>query len=495
MNSYLESMQRLREDFLAAQYVVDPLLEAIGEKGQSDLTRNHTMATSRALEGRDDGLATLIRLFVLQQNQPAEAVRRTLDVDALAAMGILAEESGQIRATVDIRPFGDETDQSSGWVVSDHAASLDTQDLAPRPDHVLGVSPASISLSQITDRRNVGSALDLGTGCGIQALHLAWHADRVTATDMNPRALTLAGLTFALNQVDVSTRLGSLYEPVEDDRFDLIATNPPFVISPDSGPRLVYRETEYRSDDLMRAVVSGAGPRLNPGGSLHVVGNWAHVKGEDWKQRLTGWIPDGCDAFIVQREILDVYEYIEIWLADAGLRGHKDYLPRYRQWLEYFDCLGVEGVGMGWITMVKSGSSSPRVVCEHWPYPVEQPVAHDLMAHLTAMDYQSWSDSQILDRRWLLAPGTVQETTGVPGDPDPAHIVLRRIDGLKRAIDVDAGLGGVLGACDGELTLGMILPAVATLIEADHQSFVREVMPQIRQLISQTWLTPVRETD
>jgi len=483
-------MKRLRDDFMRADYRTDAVLNAIGPHGQMALARNHTMAATRALAGRDDGLATLIRLFVLQQWQPAGPVGRAVGAASLTELGLLTAEGSGFRAAVDVRPFADDTDGTSGWVVSDHTATLDTRDIPPAPDLVLGISPASISLAQITPRRSVGRALDLGTGSGVQSLHVARRARQVVATDVNPRALSLANLTFALNGITVETRLGSLYDPVQSETFDLITSNPPFVISPGTGPRLVYREAGRSSDDLMKDVITLAGPHLTDGGSLHIVGNWAHLRGSSWSERVAAWIPAGCDAFFVEREILDPYEYIEIWLADAGLAGKPDYVARYTEWLDYFDRLGIEGVGMGWITMVKSGSASPRVLCESWPHPVRQPVAQDLVAHLRAVDVQSWSDAQIMDLPWVLAPGTMQETASVPGHENPSHVVLRRADGLMRAVEVDSGLGGVLGACDGELTLARIIAAVAQLMQADPQALTNDLMPHIRQLISQTWLTP-----
>jgi len=486
----MDVMKRLRDDFMRADYRTDAVLNAIGQQGQMALTRNHTMAASRALAGRGDGLATLIRLFVLQQWQPTEPVARTVDAASLADLGLLTQEGSGFRASVDVRPFADDTDGTSGWVVSDHTATLDTRDLAPAPDLVLGISPASISLSQITPRKSVGRALDLGTGSGVQSVHVARRARQVVATDVNPRALTLANLTFALNAIKVETRLGSLYDPVQSETFDLITSNPPFVISPGTGPRLVYREAGQSSDDLMRDIITGAGPHLTDGGSLHIVGNWAHVRGSSWSERVAAWIPRGCDGFFVERETLDPYEYIEIWLADAGLAGKPDYAARYSEWLDYFDQLNIEGVGMGWVTMVKSGSASPRVICESWPHPVRQPVAQDLMAHLRAMDVQSWSDTQIMDLPWVLAPGCMQETASVPGHENPTQVVLRRGDGLMRAVEVDPALGGVLGACDGELLLGRIIAAVAQLMQADLRALTDDVMPHIRHLISQTWLTP-----
>ncbi|MDR2975222.1 MAG: methyltransferase [Propionibacteriaceae bacterium] len=490
MDSYAEAMKRLRDDFMSANYFADPVMDAIGRKGQLALTRNHTIAAERALSGRDDRLATLIRLFVLQQAQPRTLVEAAVDCGRLTRLGLLVDGGDRMWASVDIRPTDDMTDSVSGWVVSDHVANLNTRVARPAPDHVLGASPASISLSHITSRRSVGRALDLGTGSGYQSLHLSRHAREVVATDVNPRALTLATLSFALNDLSVSTRLGSLYEPVSGEQFDLITTNPPFVIAPPSGERLVYREAGHTSDDLMRAVVSGAADRLRPGGSLHVVGNWAHLADTPWQDHVSAWIPSGCDAFIVEREELDPYEYIEVWLADAGLNGSADYRRRYDQWLAYFDACRVEAVGMGWITMVKSGSPRPRVSCLRWPHAVDQPVGADLMAHLSAMDLAELDDAQILDRAWTLAPGTVQETTGEPGASQPTHVVLRRSDGLGRAIEVDAALGGVLGACDGDLTLRMIISAVAQIMRAPLTEFEQSTVRRVRQLIAQTWLTP-----
>src|SRR5262249_61743671 len=85
-------------------------------------------------------------------------------------------------------------------------------------------------------RQPVAAALDLGVGCGVQALHLSRHAGTVTGTDVNPRALRLAGFTAALNGQRWELLPGPFYAPVADRRFDLVVSNPPFVIGPgDSG--------------------------------------------------------------------------------------------------------------------------------------------------------------------------------------------------------------------------------------------------------------------
>src|SRR5206468_8352084 len=104
------------------------------------------------------------------------------------------------------------------------------------PDVVTGVNAASRTLATLTVRRPVERALDIGTGSGVEALLTTRHAAHVVATDVNPRALRLAELSARLSGVSLELREGSLFEPVEEERFDLIVANPPFVISPTTAP-------------------------------------------------------------------------------------------------------------------------------------------------------------------------------------------------------------------------------------------------------------------
>jgi hypothetical protein len=86
---------------------------------------------------------------------------------------------------------------------------------------VLGVGAASLTLAAATPRATVGRTMDLGAGCGIQALLAQDHSDVVVATDRNPRATGFTRLAAALNGVDVDARTGDLLEPVAAEAFDL----------------------------------------------------------------------------------------------------------------------------------------------------------------------------------------------------------------------------------------------------------------------------------
>jgi methylase of polypeptide subunit release factors len=419
-----------------------------------------------------------------------ERARPELSVPMVRA-GILAVNHDQARALVDVRPYA--ADDGTYWVCADLTPGLDGMVTPTRPDLVLGVSAASTSLAQLTPREPVETAMDLGTGCGVQSLHLARHARRIVATDVNPRALELAEVTLMINDVTgVELRQGDLFASVAADRFDLITTNPPYVISPSHGPRLTYREGHLSGDELVERIVRHGPDHLLPGGTLAVLANWAHLAGHDWQERLAGWIPPGCDAHVIQRELLDPCEYAEIWLADAGLVGSPGYRRHYAEWLDYFQALGIEAVGLGWIIVRRSESADPAIRIEHWPYAVEQPVASALLGEQDGVELdRRLADIDLLAVRWRLVDHVVEETSGVPGAADPQHLILRQQRGLRRAVEVDTALGGVVGACDGELPLGLLIDSVAGLLELEPATLQTDVVPRIRRLVVEGFLQPV----
>jgi len=232
-------------------------------------------------------------------------------------------------------------------------------------------------------------------------------------------------------------------------------------------------------------VVRDGVSHLAEGGTLQVLANWAHLQGRDWADRMGEWLAGtGCDAHVVQREVLDVHEYVELWLADAGLAGSPDYRRRYAEWLDYFAGLGIEAVGMGWLLLHRADRADPWVRIEAWPYGVEQPIAPALAAELDAVQVErGLDDAAVLGRHWVLAPDVVEETTGEPGAGDPQHIVLRQQRGFRRAVEADTALAGVLGACDGELGLDQILASVAGLLGVDATLLAADLVPRVRDLV------------
>jgi release factor glutamine methyltransferase len=125
-------------------------------------------------------------------------------------------------------------------------------------------------------------------------------AFRVVATDVVAEAAALAARNAARLGAELDVRVGDMWEPIpEDERFDLIVSNPPYVTDAeyDALDRNV-REYEPASalrggaDGLafVRTVVVGAERRLRPGGLLLVEIGWKHG---DAVRKLEGRKVDG----------------------------------------------------------------------------------------------------------------------------------------------------------------------------------------------------------
>ncbi|MCL7393050.1 MAG: methyltransferase [Thaumarchaeota archaeon] len=130
--------------------------------------------------------------------------------------------------------------------------------------------PLSVSklMANCITLRGGEHVLDLGTGSGFLAIVASkLGAGSCVATDISPDAVAIARANAELNAVyNIDVRQGNLYEPVENERFDLIISNPPMTPS----PRHLKPETYGGPDGriVLDAVLKGAKDHLKPGGRL-----------------------------------------------------------------------------------------------------------------------------------------------------------------------------------------------------------------------------------
>ncbi|WP_433684137.1 DUF7059 domain-containing protein [Nocardia sp. CA-119907] len=338
----------LRAALTRVGYDADTLLEVLGPDAHAALGRSEPVPVRRAARSAG-ALGTLIRLLLLGDALPEREVAAALaplDIDRAVVAGLLTRDGDDVRAALDLRPL--DTGGGTRWILSDLDDSMRRRTLSE--DHVLGVGHASLSLLRATPTRRVGSVLDLGTGCGVQAVHAAAYADRVTATDVNARALWLAEATAALNELDIELLEGSWFEPVAGRRFDQVVANPPFVVGP-ARIEHTYRDSGLALDGASELVISQASDLLAPGGTAAMLAAWVHVDGEDWRQRVSSWLPaHGVDAWVVQRDIADPALYVGTWLRDAGLDPRDPAAQaRAEQWLDAFTAADVDGIGFGFV--------------------------------------------------------------------------------------------------------------------------------------------------
>jgi len=340
---------------------------------------------------------------------------------------------------------------SGGGPVVDELDGLELvcdPDDADRPDLVQGATQAARTLAGLIVRRRVRTALDLGTGCGVLALTLARHAERVVGTDVNPRAIRFARLSAQRNGIgNVEWREGDWYAPVRGERFDLIACNPPYVISPDD--RLLFRD----GSEATGGVVRGAGAHLTAGGLAHLLVNWAHPA-EDWVGPLRGWIPPGCDALVVHHASMRPHQYAQTW-------ARAEDVPR---WLRWYREQGIEAIGAAFLLLRRRDDDGPPRLqaLEAVTAPTQRAGVH-VERILRGTDLAARGDDALLAARlrvtdgvrvertarrragaWEHEPATVRvvPTVGVQATvPGPLAGVVLALDGTRPARDVLAGRG------------------------------------------------------
>ena len=231
----------------------------------SALARSDAATVRRHCRGAGTA-GLLLRLFVLSDPVPRPKVEAALPEVPIAdgeAAGLWSPaDGGLVRASVDLRPV--DTGHGTRWIFSDVDGSM--VHAQTRPDHVLGVGQATLSLLRITPSSPADSVLDLGTGCGIQLVHALENAGSGTGTDITQRCLELAAASLAINGLEAELLRGPWFEPVQDRVFDRIVANPPFVVGP-SEQGHSYRESGMALDGASRTVVSGAAGHLAAGGT------------------------------------------------------------------------------------------------------------------------------------------------------------------------------------------------------------------------------------
>jgi methylase of polypeptide subunit release factors len=416
------------EERIAGALHIDP--PAQGTRAQAN--------ARRLSEG--DPLGTLIRLFTLGASVPRTHAEQVLDVTEACAAGLLTIDGDRVAAPLAV------VEWQGLLLAHDHEAAM------PLPaDHVTGISNATRTLAALTVRRSVDRALDIGTGCGSQALLASRHAREVVATDITARSLEVARVNCALNGVDnVELRQGSFFEPVAGELFDLIATNPPFVVSPDA--ELVFRDGGLARDDVSRLVVTQLPRHLEPGGFASTLLCWAHDADAHWSRPLREWLAgSGCDAFVVRYVAEDPLEYALKW-ADA------DAVDR---WIEYYREAGIDALSTGGVVLRKrvDGEDGWIETAEAETGPTGS--ANDqLLRIFAAHDF----DGDLLDARLALAPHHLEERLAwQDGAYRPQRLALALDEGVGVEVPVEPDALPALFALNGERPLRELRDVEAAL--------------------------------
>ena len=224
---------------------------------------------------------------------------------------------------------------------------------------VVDVSSAAASVAALTVRREVGAALDLGTGSGVHALLAARHADRVVGVDVNPHALSVARVSQHLNRPR-ERQLG---------RRRLVRTGARAALRPRGldppcrdfarQSRSLWRDSALGGEALSRQLVRESAEHLADGGFATVFCAWTHADGA-WDDRPREWVADlGCDSLILKFVSHEPLTYALEGVSIAPGTDRETLPQTIERWMEHYRRAGIEQIAGGVIVLRRSSGT-------HW---------------------------------------------------------------------------------------------------------------------------------
>lgn len=477
----------VRDALLSAGYEEETVLRYLDAE-ESITVSNRQMPRLLKMTNRGTPLDAFLRLFFFCVAVDFSLVRKAvapMTVESWRDGGLLETDGDTVISPMRLAPTG------KLWVVFDPSPRLTGR--AAGSDHVHGVGYTSINLINATMRRHFRTVLDLGTGCGIQGLLCSDHSDQVISTDINSRALNIAAFNAAINRIEnIEFRKGNLFEPIRENRFDLIIMNPPFVISPDS--LFSYRDNSRDGDGFVKELIQAAPDHLNEGGFFQMIAQWAHLGQSTWQDRLSGWFEGTeCDAWALKIATQSPSAYAINWIAETEDHDSSGYVEQWNRWTDFYEKNKIEAVSTGIINLRRRISGPYRYWFHEDADRVDESAGEDIFRFFELKDFLAGTSNEELLETPLKISADVRldhfsRSNGEGWHPD--RVILRRTKGVHYAGNLDGRMTGVLGLCNGQRTLAELTEILAKSLGVKRGRIADSFLSIIRGFIERGYLLP-----
>ncbi|MFO0949009.1 MAG: methyltransferase [Planctomycetota bacterium] len=478
---------RARDFLFAEGYTESGICRVLGLDALATPRANDIPQWQRKTRG-GTRLDTLIRLFmtgVTVDRRIAGDALSPVGMDRWMAAGLLGEEGDQVAAKIKLLPYG-------GLLLAfDRPLDLVA---GTRPNFVMGVGSSTKTLVNTAIRAPEGHVLDLGTGCGVLGLLAAKGCASVVGTDRNPRAIDFFRFNARLNDIrNVEGRCGDLFEPVAQEKFHGIFSNPPYVISP--AGKYVYRDSGCAGDDFCRRLIGEIPAYLEEGGFAQVLCNWIHPKNGDWRARLQSWFEgSGCDAWILHSDTWDPSLYALMWIKGTESEDPRIVDRAFNEWMDYYESAGVEAISMGLVVLRRTSGRPNWFKVTRSPEKMVGPAgaAIRLRFHLLDFIQGTAQDSVLLTQRLRVSKLVRMEQTCEPGSGGWRGVGsrLKLVSGLAETANIDPLMAHLVGRCDGTRELAAIVREINERIDVDPGQFVPACLGVVRSLVELGFLLP-----
>jgi methylase of polypeptide subunit release factors len=471
-------VRRLRDMLVAVSFTGEKIGEALGS-GDEIVSRSSGIPVQVRQLAQHGTFGALVRLLILDLDVPIvelEPAITPLTIDDLVVLRVIERRGDQARPLVRIVPH------DHLLITSD--VRLRAGEAAPA-DHVPGVHRPSVTLAHLTVRRQVRSFLDLGTGCGVEAMLASPHAERVLATDVSARAINFAAFNAQLNLTpNIQHRLGSWFEPAGDERFDTIVCNPPYVISPAS--EYIYRDSGLKGDSVSEQVVRSIPAHLAEGGFGTVQISWVADPDGDEVEPVRRWVQDsGCDAWLLHYRTDKPLDTAAVWnQMESG--DPEKYGRIMDTWMAYYRELGIRGIAYGSLIL-------RRRTGVNWfrtdPLPAERlkPASDHIQRVFAAHDLLAGAGDgeRLLDVRMRVVPKAVaeQKVRFQDGEAQVERMNLTMDEGIGFQAGMDGQVLQLLTQLNGRRTLReALVEGAKSAGVTDLEGYTRAGLPAARRM-------------
>lgn len=368
-------------------------------------------------------------------------------------------------------------------------------DLRSFSDAVMGLSDATVTLARAAlPAADVKFALELGCGSGAVAFVLSKRAARVVATDVNPRALELARVGIAVNGLqNVELRLGDLFEPVAGERFDVIASQPPFIGRPPGAADATFLYGGSVGDELSVRLLGELPGRLSASGRAVLLIAWPLGPERSLAQRISRAIStDELDVAVLQAPPTPIDEHCAEYAAAAVARADEVFEKGFDQQRDHFERVGVAALSTS-LTVVQSARRRPGSV-------VTIPCSRIVGSAITSADLTAFfearaiaSDPQALAAATLRVPSDtmiVEERTGLDDEDATALYVRFPATSPKAGARVPGELLKVVSYIHLAPTVRDGLHQIADDEGAPREGALQKLLPIVRDALLRGVLVP-----
>jgi hypothetical protein len=477
------------------------VLEKVGYKeeavcrtmGTDDLLSIRAISIPPALH-RTGGLSpydVCARLFCISRPVAVQAVEEALapmTADSWVRAGVLRgpNGNGEYESCVRIVPI-------HGLLLAADIPTVTGMD-SLQTDFVMPPGGSTMQMAFAAVDHPCDNVLDLGTGCGALALWAARYCKRAVGTDINRRAVALSAFNARLNGLaHAEFRAGSLFEPVEDEQFDRILANPPFVIAP--AQRFTLRNTDVRGDEFCRRLIRYAPPMLTEGGFLQMMANVPRGPEQSLSDAISGWFDGlGCDALVWLDQTQGITDYAMSWILCTESQDTEKVPGLFEQWMDYYEREGIDRVSYVLITLRKSSGKTNWTVVEEAKRNIVGPCGDAVLQSFATQDSLEALDdrSALLDRRLRLAAAARLQQQHALTDEGLQVVttLLSTVGGMTQSVEIEGTVAGLLARCDGNATLGELADQLAENLGVDGPRMREAVLSVVYRLTERGFLVP-----